>query len=276
MGAKYFYNKNLMNQIVANFDQILEFAKTYNIPLNNKRAIIREYLQVKILNYIYEQKVSKNIFFIGGTSLRLLRNLERFSEDLDFEYKNLSFSKIKILMQDLTKSLSQENILVELYQNITPKRFYFELRFKDLLFDLNITTNKEEKLVIKFDFEKSWKGLTSEIVLLNKYGFLIQINTLILNQILVQKIAAYLNRKQTMARDIYDIVWLLANQAELDLNFMSKNDIPKNIIQKVLKKYTSEKPKLRGFEKKLQPFLFNSKNSNKINLFSVLLLEKDK
>lgn len=260
-----------MNQISSNFNQILQFASDYSIRSHNKRAILREYLQSKIVFLIFDQKISKNIFFIGGTSMRLLRNLNRFSEDLDFEYFDVSFEEIQTLMDNIKTTLSQENIVTELYENSTENRFYFELRFPKLLFELDITTDDNEKLVIKFDFENYWKGINRELVLMNKYGFLSNVNTLTIDDLLVQKLFAYLNRKQTMARDIYDIVWLLSLNAKLDHVFMKKNKIDTNLVEHALKKFKDEKASMSGLQRKLMPFLFEPNDVERLKFFSDLV-----
>ena len=146
-----------MNVVVDNFDRILEFAKQYALPTSKKRAVVREYLQVKILDMIYQEKTSLHLHFVGGTSLRLLRGLDRFSEDLDFDLAEISPREVNNIVIAIHKRLKKENITVDLYQNMTARRAYFELRFKDLLYELGISQDREEKLTIKFDFEKLWQ-----------------------------------------------------------------------------------------------------------------------
>ena len=63
-------------------EQILNIAKEYNLPANNPRMILTEYLQCEVLDSLYKQ--APNLHFIGGTCLHLLHGLPRFSEDLDF------------------------------------------------------------------------------------------------------------------------------------------------------------------------------------------------
>ena len=43
------------------------------------------------------------MIFVGGTSLRLLRNLNRFSEDLDFDNWGLSNKQITDLVNEAVK-----------------------------------------------------------------------------------------------------------------------------------------------------------------------------
>ena len=51
---------------------------------NEKLNAMREYLQAYILSFMYEGGLFRQAAFVGGTALRFLHNLPRFSEDLDF------------------------------------------------------------------------------------------------------------------------------------------------------------------------------------------------
>ena len=267
-----------MNNIIANFEQILKFAASYGLPPTKKRGILREYLQSKILEIIYNQRLSLNLLFVGGTSLRLLRGLDRFSEDLDFNVINLTTSQIEGLMNTLIKQLKQQNLEIDFYRNKTRKRTYYEIRFKNLLYELGISLNPEEKLTIKFDFEKFWKGQQKELVLFNRYGFLTEITTISLNQMLTQKVFAYINRQQTLPRDMYDIVWLYSQGAKIDWKFINDNRLPKNLIQKALAKFNQDKRHLNTLARKLRPFLINESNLTKLSLLPKVLerLKKEK
>ena len=51
---------------------------------NQKLNVIREYLQAYVLKILYAQGFFRSTAFIGGTALRFLYDLPRYSEDLDF------------------------------------------------------------------------------------------------------------------------------------------------------------------------------------------------
>ncbi|HUS60167.1 MAG TPA: nucleotidyl transferase AbiEii/AbiGii toxin family protein [Nevskiaceae bacterium] len=257
-----------MNNIVDNFEQILNFARSYSIPLSKKKGILREYLQTKILEFIYQNPVSINLFFIGGTSLRLLHGMDRFSEDLDFDIRKISSLQLDKLINNVYQRLIKENIEIDLYKNVTSKRTYYEFRFKNLLFPLKISNNKAEKLMVKFDFERFWQGQKREIILLKKYGFLINVVTVPLEQILVQKLFAYLHRKQTLPRDIYDVVWLFSREVKFDSTFLRKNKLSLDLITQAKEKFEKEKKQLKYFKLKLKPFLINESDVNKLDFFS--------
>src|SRR3989344_21417 len=261
----------MMNSINTNFDQIIAFAKNYNLPLGKKRAILRELLQVKILDRIYQEKISVGLFFVGGTGLRLLRGLDRFSEYLDFDISHHTSNELDVLINITARSIQKENIALDLYSNITDKRKYYEFRFKDLLYELKLSSNPEEKLMIKFDFETFWKHQLQETILLNRYGFLTSVVTIPLNQLLVQKLTAYLLRRETQPRDIYDIVWLISQGARIDKQFLQHNQLPNDLLSKVKEKFIREKTRIKTLQSRLKPFLINEQYVSKISLLSKLI-----
>src|SRR3990167_11116744 len=85
-----------------------EEGKRLNIPANKNRALIREYLQTRIIAALYDKEGSPKLSFIGGTSLRLLRDLDRFSEDLDFDNLGLTDFEIAELVQEIVKRFVSE------------------------------------------------------------------------------------------------------------------------------------------------------------------------
>ncbi|MGB9707477.1 MAG: nucleotidyl transferase AbiEii/AbiGii toxin family protein [Microgenomates group bacterium] len=254
------------------FEKILKQAKELGYPITKKESILREFLQVKILEKIYQQKNSRFLFFVGGTSLRILQDLDRFSEDLDFDYINLETKDIEEIYKNVVFSLRQENIEVKTYKNLDKKPIEFELRFPKILYELGLSSYLSQNLVIKLDFDNFWKNLKAEIIQLEKFDVSEKIITIPKNQLLVQKLFAYLNRKQTLARDIYDIVWLISNDAKIDWDFLRVNKIDKNIKTKVLEKFLKDEKKLNILKKQLEPLLLNTNSAKKIDNFKNYML----
>lgn len=90
-------------------------------------------------------------------------------------------------------------------------------------------------------------------------------------QILVQKLYAYLNRKQTLPRDLYDVIWLVAQKADLDQNFVKENKLPSELKLKAKEKFLAEKNQLENLKTKLRPFLINEKDADKLDFFLQVL-----
>lgn len=258
-----------MHNIITNFDQILTFAKHLNVPLDKKRGILREYLQTKFIATLYSLDEAHKLSFVGGTSLRLLRNLNRFSEDLDFDNLGLTNDQVVNLVQEIVRRFRAEDLNVELRAQLKEGKTYFDLRFPELLTQLNVSSNPKEKLMIKFDYTNSWKNQTNEVVLLNKYGFIEKVVANKSDQSLVQKLTAYAYRKTTQPRDIYDTVWLYSIGARYDRDFALANNL-ENLLEIVNKKFKTEGLP-ENFKVKLAPFLFDTESLRKLDLFGSVL-----
>lgn len=239
------------------------------VPVERKRGIIREYLQAKFVTVLFSLPNSNKISFVGGTSLRLLRNLNRFSEDLDFDNLGLTDKDIEVLVKEVVRRFLSEGLEVELKNNVKEGRSYFDIRFPNLLKELKITTNPREKLMIKFDYANFWKGQRTEAMLLNKYGFIENVIVNDINQVMVQKLTAYVRRNLVQPRDIYDIVWLYSQGAAVDADFASANGVG-SIVRDSQSKFNLEGAP-ENFKNKLQPFLFNSEDVRKLDLFESVL-----
>lgn len=56
-----------------------------------KRNLVKEYLQVLILSFLYSHEDYRNLVFYGGSSLRHCYGLPRLSEDLEGLIENQKF-----------------------------------------------------------------------------------------------------------------------------------------------------------------------------------------
>lgn len=258
-----------MNNLIANFDQVLNFATQYGMPVAKKRGIIREYIQSKFIAQLYALKGSEQLSFVGGTSLRLLRNLPRFSEDLDFDLLGLSDTQVVELIDEVVKSFARENIPIEIVKNDREGKTYVNLKFPSLLLDLKISSDPKEKLMIKLDYARVWKGQTPQTVLFSRYGFIEQVVTNSLDQLLVQKLTAYVQRRETQPRDIYDVVWLYAQGARIDWDFARANG--QSDLVKLAQMKVSGEGVTAAMKRKLEPFLFEEGEVEKMNLFEMVL-----
>lgn len=258
-----------MNNIVSNFGQIIGQARESGAPAEKRRGILREYLQVKFLAGLYSRPAARKLSFIGGTCLRILHGIGRFSEDLDFDNLGLSRQDLSRMIVDVGEEFSRENIDVEVSAKLKEGITYHSLRFPNLLFDLKITTNPREKLMIKIDYSTQWKGQKMETALMAKYGFTEQIVTNPLSQIMVQKLAAYVTRARTQPRDMYDLVWLYSRGTRPDREFMRANRMT-DVVERAKEKFSREGA-AEATVRRLRPFLFNETEIRKVRLLEDVL-----
>lgn len=190
--------------------------------LNNlfKRNILKEYLQVVVLDFIYSHPVYSQLLFYGGSCLAHCHSLPRLSEDLDFV--DLS-GKVKMaeLAEDLKKYFKKNT---DLEPTATGQKFRVYLKFP-LLHALGLMGKGEPDLLFLkveifggFDFCKKYK---TETIPLFKFNKSILIKTFDLPTLMATKIRAVLYRKwektdkegRTMVsvkgRDYFDLMWYL-------------------------------------------------------------------
>ena len=64
--------------------------------LPDRQNIAREHIQFSMLEGLHLCGAFRQIAFIGGTCLRLIHGLARYSEDMDFSASSLSEGKIDV------------------------------------------------------------------------------------------------------------------------------------------------------------------------------------
>ena len=83
-----------------------------NNPNFNKQ-MLKEYLQLMILEHLSHTDYASKVAFIGGTNLRLIRHIDRFSEDLDFDCHQLSEADFMAMTDDVVVFLQQMGLKIE-------------------------------------------------------------------------------------------------------------------------------------------------------------------
>lgn len=211
-----------------------ELKKTKEIRKTNLYHIEKEYLQYIFLNSI--SKYTENIIFKGGTCLRIIYELERASEDLDFS-TNLTINKTKKIVKKSLKYFELLNIPYKIYSEKEFKGNYrIEIRFEGPLF----TGDKRTTNTIKIDFNKR-KTFTNDTRIIKKLFSDVPPFTIITmkkEEILAEKLRALCMRKQP--RDLYDIWVLIKIGISID----------KKLLNKKLKEDNIKKPKFNLPSKK--------------------------
>lgn len=196
-----------------------QIKKEYPEPLQGyDRAIVREYLQYKILQAIFESKQASKLSFLGGTALRIVHGNNRFSEDIDLDNFGLSWEAFGDLIQRVKLFLELEGFLVET-SLVEKKAFHCNLRFPELLFQQGLSPHQQEKILIQLDTVAQGYDYAPEARILNKFDVFTEIRVTPLNILLSQKIYTAINRKRPKGRDFYDITFLFS-KTKPDLGFL--------------------------------------------------------
>jgi predicted nucleotidyltransferase component of viral defense system len=231
-----------------------------------KRNILREYLQYKILEMLFNSKSSNNLAFLGCTSLRIVHNINRFSENLDFDNLAIEREEFIELSGEIKRNLELEGYTVEI-KSVFKGAFRTYFRFLNVLFEEGLSPHKEERLMIQVDSAPHHYDYKPQSFMLNKFDVFTAIHVTPVNILLSMKLSALLNRKRTKARDIYDVIFLFG-KTEPDYGYLqTKLDIEnKNMLKKRLTDKLHEF-NLKRLSKEIEPFLIKKKETAKVELF---------
>ncbi len=199
-----------------------------------ERHIIREYLQCKILEIIYNSKFAKDLVFLGGTALRIGYNNQRFSEDLDFDNLGLTESDFHSLSSLVKEQLRLEGCDVEA-RVVIKNSFRCYIKISSLLFDEGISSHSDEKITIQIDTFPQNYQFTPRLFTLDKFDVYTKIKIVPADLLLAQKIVYIFNRKRRMGRDFFDVSFLLENVAvKPDFNYLNVKLGVKNEAELIL------------------------------------------
>lgn len=185
------------------------------------RNISREYLQVRILQGLQKSGAFLPLAFHGGTALRFLYGLRRFSEDLDFALENPS-SKFDFqhYLNKLKEMFISEGYELEIRSKIDKIVQTAFLRFQGLPYELGLSPYKNENLSIKIEVDtQPPAGAALANTIVRKYIFL-NLHHHDRASLLAGKIHALLSRKFTKGRDLYDLMWYLSDSKWPEPNFI--------------------------------------------------------
>lgn len=232
-----------------------------------RESILKEYLQYKILSSIFNSEYAAKLVFLGGTALRIVHGSTRFSEDLDFDNLGLTGQEFTNLSTIIQRDLALEGLEVEV-STVTKNAYRIKIRIPKLLFDSGLSSMDTHKILIQVDTVPQNFEYVPDKPLLNKFDVFTQINAVPKDLLLAQKIYAAVNRKRTMGRDFFDIVFLSGIGAKPNFAYLEKTIGVGN--QEDLKKYLLEKTALLNFEdlaKDVEPLLFDPRDKKKVLLF---------
>lgn len=238
-----------------------------------KKNILREYLQYKILEIIFNSKYSSKLVFMGGTAIRIIHQNTRFSEDLDFDNRGITEKDFIDLTEHIKKNLELEGYKLETRVKII-EGYKCHFKFLDILSQTGLSGHIEAKLVIQFDTQPQDYVYEPDKELINKFEVFTNIFVVPKDLLLSQKICAVFTRPRTMGRDFFDIVFLHA-QVQPDMRYLDEKLNIKD--EQVLKSRLSEKCETLDFKqlaKDLEPFIFNPNDSKKVEMFPEYLEAK--
>ena len=187
---------------------------------DRKLNVLREYLQNYILFLMQKTGMSPSLYFVGGTALRFLYGIRRYSEYLDFtaaeDWDPLKFSAyITKIKKELDRAGYSCRLAVKEERTVQKGM----IRFAELLFEVGLSPRKEQILSIHIEIDtnppRGWRGEKSIVdihlpVLLQHYDR---------PSLYAAKLTALFGRSYTKGRDVYDVFWFRSRWRELRPNY---------------------------------------------------------
>lgn len=200
---------------------------------NLARCIVREYLQARLLESLQNNGAFENWTFVGGTALRFLYSMPRFSEDLDF---SLSVAGIEDDFADLMKRAKNAffaedySLTVKVKTTKTVKSAF--VKFDGLLYEIGLSPHQSETISIKVEIDTNPPdGAKFETSIVRRHC-LLNFQHYDKSSLFAGKLHALLSRKYVKGRDVYDLMWYLSDRTWPGPNIVLLNNALKQTGRK--------------------------------------------
>lgn len=231
------------------------------------KHMVKEYIQLMVLDYLSATPYICKLAFIGGTNLRLVKGIDRWSEDLDFDCRNINHREFMEMTDGVIEFLMRSGLNAEPRDksNTRLTAFRRNIYFPQLLFNLRLTGHKDERFLLKIEAQDQNVPYEPQVVNISGCGFFFPLPVPPDGVLLSMKLSALLTRAK--GRDFYDTMFLLS-QTTPDYEFLKARcgvgslDELKVAIRQLLAS-TDLSIKKKDFEH----LLFNKGNNNKILRF---------
>ena len=273
------------------FDKKIEqMLSRYELDtIHDHENALKEIIQEIALLGLWRSKFYEKAVFYGGSALRILHKLERFSEDLDFSLiqpeKDFDIKKylgaVKSELEFWGFEVSTEEKNRKGKSTIDSAFIKANTLIHLLKIDSNLKTHKSAVMKIKLEIDQDPAiGFTSDLKY-HLHPIPFTIKTMTLPSLFAGKMHALLCRTirtNIKGRDWYDLIWFVKKNIPCDLYYLKNKMIQTGHINssEVLTKdklveLISKKIKEIDFglaKSDVEPFLKNSGQRNELRLWS--------
>lgn len=183
------------------------------VPGNlNRTLLAREYLQARVLQALQDNGAFQRWAFVGGTALRFLFSIPRFSEDLDFclvdKGQNADFSGAMSSVESLFKKEAYDVSIKAKVEKTVASAF---IKYLGLLYEIGLSPHARQAFSIKIEVDTNPPaGAVTQTSLVRRH---VTLNLLHYDKasLLAGKLHALFTRRYTKGRDLFDLIWYLAD-----------------------------------------------------------------
>lgn len=177
-------------------------------------CVVREYLQARVLESLQDAGAFQRWAFVGGTALRFLHSIPRFSENLDFSlFREGEDAGFRAALTEVKRALSLEGYRVEVSVKDEKTVSSAWLKFPGLPHEIGLSPHASQVLSIKVEVDtRPPPGAVIATSIVRRH---VTLNLCHHDRasLLAGKLHAVLSRKWTKGRDLYDLVWYLSDRS---------------------------------------------------------------
>ena len=198
-------------------EQAVVLAQNVESPAE-KMNILREYLQAFVMRSLHESEAYICLSFVGGTALRFVFELPRFSEDLDFSLENPAGYEPLRWMEKLKRDMTLAGFDTTFSWNDRKTVHTAWIKVAGLLKDAGLSAMADQNLSIKLEIDNCPPvGAESVRTVINRH-FMFAVRHHSLPSLMAGKIHALMTRKYSKGRDWYDLLWYLSRRPSTEPN----------------------------------------------------------
>ena len=243
------------------FEALIAEAEKRGMPRAKLRGVLREYLQVLMLGELRLLPSAQNYQFTGGTYLRLVHRIHRFSEDLDFYAQSLTAKTFEKDMHLLSKQLQAQGIQQSVTSEQGDRLHTANFSFLDIenAYGITKTSQRRNALRIKVECQIPLWKLKPEVHLIEGFGLQFALRCSQQAALVADKIDALFHKDR--ARHIYDLLYLLGQNISADAKILKSygHTWPAaTLIRNAMKRFTAND--LKKMAEHFRPFLFQEQD----------------
>lgn len=225
----------MSEQLTAILKRKLDELTSYgNVDAQTRRNVLKEELQIYVLNFLYQHAEYSAWIMYGGSALRIIHGLDRMSVDLDFE---IPTEPTEQFLENLKSEI--ENHFTHQY-GVAADFLSIKITGRGLLLKFHLTEElsfgyPSRQLHVKIDLNHFIAPKTvTERRPINRDQLSFVIATYNMGALMASKIAAIFQRPtrgvgkiryEEKGRDIYDLLWYMNKKAVPDLDYLKAKNV---------------------------------------------------
>ena len=195
----------------------LELARAVDDPVQ-RLNVLREFARASVLRSLHESQAFQALSFVGGTALRFLFDLQRFSEDLDFTVETPSAYAPGPWVARLERDLAYAGFDATVTWNDRKTVHVGWVRIAGVLQAAELAPLAEQKLSVKIEVDTRPQSGADTVSRAVHRHFLVAFRHHDLPSQMAGKVHALIARPYPKGRDWYDLLWYGARRPGVEPN----------------------------------------------------------